>query len=473
MPPLESAAAPSAASVQVEAAASVSPEAAASRRLVVMHDTFRDGVDGWHPSAKTRLKRVRSQSGADAMRLKAKKGRSVKKAVRAGSQIVGRGAPAGEAYTVRTKVRVRQPSAVVRVRIREVRRGVTVAQRQTKVRVSKAWRKISVKHRKKRANTQLRVQVKASFNGGRRVLLVDNVRATVRPAEVSRSADDRARECTISTRGIPSCGAFFGASVGLNRDATSLERAAGGTLGVHRTFYQASQVDRAVSVAAADLRAGRLPWISFKLPHSWAEMADGRGDAWAEDIAKRLAKLPGPVWVAFHHEPELDGPIEQWVRVQERLAPVVRKQAPNVAYTVILMGWHQFYGVDDTYSLDKIVPKKHIDIVGFDLYNYFGTPGSNRTENANLKEQYFNKISRWAKRRGVEWAIGEIGYTDRALATEPKWLLKTYRQMVATGGIAMSYFNSAPANATGDWLLDTPDRVAAFAEVQQESLHLS
>ena len=34
-------------------------------------------------------------------------------------------------------------------------------------------------------------------------------------------------------------------------------------------------------LAEADLAAGRLPWISFKLPYSWPDMAAGKGDAWA------------------------------------------------------------------------------------------------------------------------------------------------------------------------------------------------
>ena len=34
-------------------------------------------------------------------------------------------------------------------------------------------------------------------------------------------------------------------------------------------------------MAKTDLAERRLPWISFKLPYSWADMATGKGDAWA------------------------------------------------------------------------------------------------------------------------------------------------------------------------------------------------
>ena len=118
----------------------------------------------------------------------------------------------------------------------------------------------------------------------------------------------------------------------------------GQQLGVRRTYYGATQVDKAVSVSKADLAMDRLPWISFKLPYSWAEMAAGKGDAWATDLAAKLNKLDGPVWLAFHHEPEGDGDIKQWTAMQAHLAPIVRAAAPNVAYTIVVTGYHQFYG---------------------------------------------------------------------------------------------------------------------------------
>ena len=40
------------------------------------------------------------------------------------------------------------------------------------------------------------------------------------------------------------------------------------------------------------------------------------------DIATKLSKLNGPVWIAFHHEPENDGDITLWTKMQARLAQV-------------------------------------------------------------------------------------------------------------------------------------------------------
>ncbi len=144
--------------------------------------------------------------------------------------------------------------------------------------------------------------------------------------------------CSYTPRGIPRCGVLLGAAYGGNTDPLAWERSMGHPLGVRRTYWAADQVDVAVSTARRDLRLQRLPWISFKLPYSWEQMRDGRGDGWARALAAKLSQLDGPVWLAFHHEPEGDGDLRAWTGMQARLAPIVRETAPNVAYSIILTG---------------------------------------------------------------------------------------------------------------------------------------
>lgn len=239
----------------------------------------------------------------------------------------------------------------------------------------------------------------------------------------------------------------------------------GRRLGVRRTYFTGAQVDSGVRTAAADLAAGRLPWISFKLPHTWADMASGRGDAWARDLAGRLARLPGPVWVAFHHEPEGDGDIQAWRRMQERLAPLVRSTAPNVGFTVIMTGWHQFYG-DDRYSLDAIWPRGvKVDVAGFDVYNQYGVVknGVMNTRATNLPVSYFDPISAWAARHDVAWGIAETGFTHKAARVYPHWIDNTYEALQARGGVAFTYFNTT-LNSIAPWELSTTPKVAAYRE---------
>ena len=278
----------------------------------------------------------------------------------------------------------------------------------------------------------------------------------------------------FSSRGIPLGGqVLFGSAT--TTDIALMEAAVGGKVGIRRSYYQASQVSAAVDRARADLVAGRVPWLSFKAPASWAAMATGAGDAWAQDLANRLGGLPGPVWVAVHHEPEGDGPAADWKAMQQRLSPIFRAK-PNIAYTMILMGWNQFFANKADQSLDVYWPgKQYIDVLGFDPYNWYDTSNSSGAKNYTWTElrEYYTKITAWLDATGnseVKWAVAETGYTDTAAAmpqngTAPNgkrvsalgsgadWLTRAYDDMKAMGGIALTYFNVSAAtnNEPADW----------------------
>ncbi len=213
----------------------------------------------------------------------------------------------------------------------------------------------------------------------------------------------------------------------------------------------------------ADVAAGRIPWISFKLPYNWTKMAAGSGDAWATDLATRLAKVNGPVWVAFHHEPENDETdITKWIRTQERLGPILRSKAPNAAFTVVLTGWNQLYGPSQ-FRLDAIWPNTTVDIAGFDIYASYGTTknGVLRLGDPSLNDTYFAPIAAWAKKKGVAWGLAETGLNDRASKDYPNWLRDTHRELDANGAIALSYFDT-PLNSTENWQLSTATKRADF-----------
>ena len=269
--------------------------------------------------------------------------------------------------------------------------------------------------------------------------------------------------CAYSARGIPACGAYLGQTYGSNSDPSNFEDQMGRRLGVRRTFFTGDKVDSAVSTARTDLAAGRLPWLSFKLPHSWSEMASGAGDAWARDLAQRLGELDGPVWVAFHHEPEGDGAIGDWTRMQERLGPIMRNNAGNVAFTVIVTGWHQFYG-DDQYSLSNIWPSGvKVDVAGFDIYNRLGQDGN--TKATDLDGSYFSKIEPWAKQQGLVWGLAETGFTDMAAEVDPDWIRRTHKELEDRGGVAFAYFNTT-LNSAAPWDLGTEAKLDAWREAQ-------
>jgi hypothetical protein len=269
--------------------------------------------------------------------------------------------------------------------------------------------------------------------------------------------------CAYSPRGIPACGAYLGAAYGSNTDPAGWEAAMGTHLGLHRTYYDGGGIEKAVRTAAADLAVGRLPWMSFKLPRSWPAMADGQGDAWVTTLATRLSQLHGPVWVAFHHEPEGDGDITAWTRMQAHLAPLVHALAPNVAYTIILTGYHQFYGANQ-YHLDSLWPKNTaIDVVGVDVYNKYGVTrdGKRSTTPTDMIGKYFAPLSTWAKAHGVAWGLGETGFSNEAAAIDPTWVTRTYAQMQQYGGVAFAYFNTN-LHSVADWQLTTTQKQLDF-----------
>ncbi|WP_418276064.1 carbohydrate-binding protein CenC [Isoptericola jiangsuensis] len=259
---------------------------------------------------------------------------------------------------------------------------------------------------------------------------------------------------TVSDRGIPDSGTLVGASIGGNDDPAEKEALFGATLGVHRTFYQANQVDYAMSEVAKDVTAGRVPWISFKAPYTWEEMAAGKGDAWARDIAERLDEIDSPVWLAIHHEPENDGDIEAWKAMQRRLSPIVRETADNVAYSIVVTGWNQFFGPAE-YSMDNIWPGDgYVDLVGYDLYNFYGAEGGTvAPSQLDIDTAYLEPISEWATAHDVAWGLAELGYTHQASDEDPAWLTRAHDATVARGGVAFTYFDST-VSPNGPWELD-------------------
>jgi hypothetical protein len=295
-------------------------------------------------------------------------------------------------------------------------------------------------------------------------LLLPLILALAGPLAPSRAAESTLTNgCTVSARGIPSCGAYVGATYGANADVSSWESAMGKTLGVHRTFWASSNVASAVKTATADAAKNRVPWMSFKPPYSWTDMAAGKGDAWARDLATRMKAVGGPVWIAVAHEPEGEGDMQKWKAMQARLAPIMRAAAPNLGYSIILMGYHQFHG-DAKYALSVTWPNTKIDIAGFDVYEKYGY----KTYDAwtNFKADYFARIQKWSQSTGVPWGLAETGFNDPAAQKDITWMSRTYKDMVAYGGKAFSYFNTS-LNAKTSWHLASTAKKNAFTSLNK------
>jgi hypothetical protein len=299
------------------------------------------------------------------------------------------------------------------------------------------------------------------------VITVPTALAFAGPAASATTASTAATACVSTLNGIPPRGsALVGAAAGGTESYTALESKAGLTLREHRTYFTAGQVDGAVRVVKADLAAGRLPWISFKLPYSWADMANGKGDAWALDLTRKLATVGGPVWIAFHHEPieDLNGSIQDWVRMQQHLAPIVHANSNNIAYTVIFSAWNVTYG---KYRLSQVWPGTGVDILGIDIYNNYSVRSTKM-----MDPMHFIPIfQQWADSHGIRWAIAESAYNQAAADVDANWLDTMYSDSVAGGVAAYSYFDSSK-NSVANWTLDSAAKMNAFTRILSLSTKL-
>lgn len=279
--------------------------------------------------------------------------------------------------------------------------------------------------------------------------------------------------CVSDPRGFPGEGRFFlGAAVSGTSDLATREEQLGQTLPLHRRYYLPDDIPTAAREATRDIRAGRLPWISFKLPYSWADMAAGSGDAWVDQLATALADVPGPVWLAFHHEPEGEGNLTDWVAMQRRLATRVARVADNVAISLIITAWHLVHNAE-THTLDQYWPGEGVvDILAFDAYNEWGSvKGNEEVTDWGTLHQYVELVAPFAEEHGVSWAVAETGWNDAAAVRDPHWFSSQVEVVRQAGGIAVAYFDSSFESIT-DWTLDEPAKLADFAFVLGDSARI-
>ncbi|MBM0125628.1 carbohydrate binding domain-containing protein [Pimelobacter simplex] len=453
------------------AAVPTSAQTGTAAQATVPTGTFESHLDGFAGVGSSSVKLSRAGAGRHHSRALVVRTKDRGPAAAVSKRKFGGAHAKGTRYVVRAWVRSTGQRTVA-LRVREVKGSTLQTKTKTVDAKGRAWTRVKVTMTAKAKNSVFKLRFRTPSLTSAQRLLVDDLRVNPRGGGKA-AAGTLSNGCSRDTRGIPSCGTYIGAAHGGNTDPTALEQDLGNKLAVRRTYYTGTGVASAVKTATTDLAAGRLPWISFKAPYSWTEMADGKGDAWATDLAQRLAALNGPVWIAFHHEPETDGDIQEWRRMQERLAPIIRNNAPNVAYSVIVTGWHQFYG-DPQYSLANIWPRGvKVDIAGFDIYQEYGSVKNGKMDLRWVDfGAYFQKIAGWARTVDVEWALGETGITDKAAVDRPTEIANTVKLMQDFGGVAYSYFDSE-LNSTAPWTLGTPEKRTAFAQVLAGSPHLN
>lgn len=256
----------------------------------------------------------------------------------------------------------------------------------------------------------------------------------------------------------------IGASWGNNTSPSDgVEAAAGVPYDGERIYLGGidSDIGKAASLIAAAGKAGRkIVVVSFKLPGTWADVAAGKYDAWADKLVSALSAAAVnanvTVHVAFHHEPENDGaPLNggtevgrnNWLAMQNHLKPKV-KSAKNLLFGVILMGAHSMPG-DSLYplwNLDAAVPAG-VDFVYFDLYQWFSVPdkqGKKRTGWSDVPKG-IKVLADWCKAHGIalyglaEWGINPTADADPRGAN---WMQEVVDALHANQCTMGLYFNA-------------------------------
>lgn len=228
----------------------------------------------------------------------------------------------------------------------------------------------------------------------------------------------------------------------------------GGTVYARRMFDDLATADNILRLAASEVKLGRYPIVSFKLPNNdWAGAAAGKYDAQIQAVVDKLAALAGRSFLTIHHEPMGNGTPADFAAMQRHVLPIVTKPA-NVDGGVIVNGfwWSSGkQGLSDT-EIAAWLPKDVLalcDVVASDCYQ--GGSATSPGEYAAVKAA---NMAKWATRVGVtRLGIGEYNGHDGAAIKALGDLVMADQRFVFA-----SVFNS---DRDKSWVL-TGDRLDAF-----------
>lgn len=261
---------------------------------------------------------------------------------------------------------------------------------------------------------------------------------------------------------------YYGAALDPATTINAFETTIGGTLGVFRRFFAATQVSNMVAFCQASIASGRLPIVSTKAPIidsnapnqelDWQSVASGAQDAWLTSIRSGLASVPGPVWFCIHHEPRGDGTQATYRAMYDRVVPFLAP-ATNVVVTPILNGYAFVINENPRGWVSSAVK-----VVGVDHYNNWWTYGNPGVNLAGKSESYhtwkppsmFSEVLDITDTWGIPVFFAEYGvhYAWNEPGKSAQWLLDAYEYCRSRGVIAMAYFNSGQNSDTGGWRLD-------------------
>ena len=420
---------------------------AAVSRQQSYNGSFDAGRAGWTFSTpRTAVSIVpRGVGGGNALKVV---NRSTGQVVLAGRQSKSGGS--GLEYAVSAWVRTNQPGLTGRLVLKETR-GSTASYTTKTFTAVGAWSKVSMTAVTKSASSTLQLRFGLNkLNKGRSALI--DALSVVRPETGGVIVPEPTTPPPTPTPASPMLEGSGGGNVDRTKTGADLDRWYGGS----------GDVDKAITRAKLNHAAGVRTWMSFKLPHSWPQMAAGSGDAWAKALYAKLDALNFEVWVAFHHEPEGDGDTNNWRKMQDRLSRLVPGGiAGDIKFWLIVTGWTQEFNPSDTANQWSTLYPTGAPIYGIAYdnpylkYGYRWTDGVKTTTMETGWTEgsvYVEKLAARAKSYGVKAGIGEYGFSDEAFAKDKTWLDRVVASAKANKLAGIAYFDT-PLNSQKSWYL--------------------
>jgi hypothetical protein len=279
---------------------------------------------------------------------------------------------------------------------------------------------------------------------------------------------------------VPARGVLFGAGLpttGSSQDTEATlsdqEDMLSRKLDLHRV-YRLWDDQEPDAVLRTDVLRGRTPVLSIKPRYrdgrqvSWASIARGEADQTIAAQADGLRELGAPLFLAFHHEPDLSsnasyGTAADFVAAWRHYKAVfAARGAGNVAFAwIVTTSTFGRPGVTDTfYPGDDAV-----DWIGLDAFNWFGCSAGQSTNWRSLAT-ITAPFATWARAHDKPLMLAEWGSVEDPAQPGRKagWLRDALALAKAWPQLkAMSYLD---AHGSCPWWVDsTSSAAAAFIEI--------
>jgi hypothetical protein len=226
---------------------------------------------------------------------------------------------------------------------------------------------------------------------------------------------------------------------------------------------------------------GRM--ITVKAPGvSWRTLANAKPGSslynhivrWADTIRSR----PGPVYLAFHHEPEAAGSKSygtqsDYIAAYRRVVDIFRsRNVTNVEWTWQMTAWSFKVNSGDRRSAPKWYPGDgYVDVVGADGYNWYTCQSGNGrwTE----FKTFADPVLQFARAHGKQAAFPEFG--SQADSRRAQWLKNARDYLVANRDIIVAayYFNRMDPNGNKHqscrWPLSTSQEIDIYRQMARDT----